>query len=97
MGTVRLFDDEMAIGTVEYTSNLDHWDGSNHTCGSVGRHMGIGKLKNGEFYVCHGTQWQGERDTANVITEDEAKSLALQHNPDIYEELFGEEAPNLTG
>ena len=97
MSKVRLFEDDEAIGTVEYTNNLDHWDGSNHTSGSTGHHLGVGKLKDGRFYVCHGTQWQGERNSAEVITEDEAKSLTLQHNPEIYEELFGEEAPDLTG
>ncbi len=96
MGKVRLFDDDEVIGLVEYTDNLDRWDGSNHTCGSPGRHLGIGRLRDGRYYVCHGTNWQGEKDFAEVITEEEAKKLCLKHNPDVYEELFGEEPPVLS-
>jgi hypothetical protein len=29
------------VASVEYNSILDHWDGSNWTCGSTGRHLGI--------------------------------------------------------
>lgn len=97
MGQVRLFDDNgEAIGMVEYTANLDHWDGSNQTSGDTGRHLGIGRLKDGRFYVCHGTQWQGERDSANIIPEVDAKELCLRHNPDVYEEIFGEAVPVLS-
>ena len=95
MSKVRLFDGETAIGLVEYTANLDHWDGRNWTCGSTGRHLGLGKLKDGRFYVCPGTQWQGERDSARIVTEDEAKSLCMEHNPDVFAEIFGETPPEL--
>ena len=93
MATVRLMDDGEAIGLVDYTANLDHWDGHNFTCGSTGHHLGIGKLKDGRFYACHGTQWQGERDYAEVISETEAKKLCLSNDPDVYGNLFGEPAP----
>ena len=95
MSKVRLFDGGRAVGMVTYTSNLDHWDGSNHTCGSTGRHLGIGKTKDGRFYLCHGTQWQGEQDHAEIVSEDEAKETVLRHNPNIYEEIFGEPVPEL--
>jgi len=87
---VRLFDGDEVVGVVKYTDNLDFYDGRNYSCGGVGRHLGIGKLKNGKWYVCYGTQWQGERDYAEVISESTAKKLCLQHNPDIYETLFDE-------
>lgn len=95
MSLVRCFDGEEVAGMVEYTDNLDYWDGSNHTCGSTGRHLGIGKTKDGRYYLCHGTQWQGERDTAEIVSEEEAKQAVLRHNPDIYEEMFGEDIPEL--
>lgn len=97
MSKVRCFDEEGGdvIGMVNYTANLDHWDGHNWTSGSTGRHIGVGKTKDGRFYVCHGTQWQGEQDYAVIITEDEAKKLTLRHDPDRYEEIFGEEVPEL--
>jgi len=96
MGDVRLYDGERVIGVVDYTENLDHWDGSNNTCGSTGRHLGVGKLKDGRFYLCHGTQWQGERDRAEVVTEEEAKSAILEHNADVWGDFFEEDLPNLT-
>ena len=94
--SVRLYDGNDCIGVVDYTANLDHWDGFNWTCGSTGRHLGVGKLKDGRFYLCHGTQWQGEMDRAEVISEDEAKRRILGHNPDIWDDFFDEELPNLT-
>ena len=93
---VRCFnEDREVIGMVEYTDNLDRWDGRNYTSGSTGRHLGIGKTKDGRFYACYGTQWQGEQDYAEIVSADRAKQLCLLHNPDIYEELFKESVPVL--
>lgn len=94
--SVPLYEDDKVIGMVEYTDNLDHWDGSNWTCGGTGLHLGIGKLKDGRNYVCHGTQWEGQRNTAHVLTREEAQELVLRHKADLYEEIFGESAPVLS-
>ena len=57
------------IAQVNYNTNLDYWDGNNQTCGSIGRHMGLTRLKkSGEYVLIHTTPWQGERDTAEVIS-----------------------------
>ena len=96
MAKVRLFNGEKVIGMVEYTDNLDHWDGHNWSDGSLGHHLGIGRLKDGRFYLCHGTQWQGEQDYAEVVDEKRAKQEVLYHDPDLYKEMFGEEPPDLT-
>lgn len=96
IGTVQCYADEDGmdvIGLVPYTSNLDHWDGNNYTSGSTGCHIGIGKTKSGKWYVCYGTQWQGSQDTAYLISADRAKQLCLNHDPGMYEELFGEPVP----
>lgn len=92
---VRLFENGSVTGMVSYTDNLDHWDGRNRTCGETGRHLGIGKLKDGRYFVCYGTQWQGERDYAEIIDEASAKELCLKHNSEVYAEIFGEEPPVL--
>jgi hypothetical protein len=94
MAKVQLFEDDNCIGMVDYTDNLDRWDGHNMTSGSSGRHLGIGRCKKG-WYVCNGTQWQGERDNAQLISEEEAKQLCLNHNPEKYQDLFGEKPPDL--
>ena len=93
---IRLFNKSKVVGLVEYTDNLDHWDGRNMTCGSSGRHLGIGRLINGGFYLCHGTQWQGERDYAEVIDETKARDVILEHNPDLWPEFFDEPVPVLS-
>jgi len=66
------------IGRVRYNQDLDYWDGRNWTCGSTGRHEGIAKLKDGQFVIIRGTQWQGERDTAEIITAEEALNKILK-------------------
>jgi hypothetical protein len=90
-------DGETGLGLVPYTSNLDYWDGHNQSNGKTGRHSGIGKLKAGGFYLCHGTQWEGERDYAETIDEATAKSLAIAAgwDSDEYREMFGEDIPML--
>ena len=76
------------VAQVEYNSNLDFWDGSNWTCGSPGRHKGITKLKDGRYVLIHGTQWQGERDYAEVISSEQALQEILRSGND---ELLNEE------
>ena len=79
-------EDGQIIGRVKYNSNLDYWDGSNHTCGSTGRHKGLTRLKkSGKYVLIHGTQWQGERDSAEVISAKTAVQEILRSGN---EELF---------
>lgn len=82
-------------GYVTYTRNLDHWDGHNMVARgcSIGRdeysHEGLGKTKDGKYYLCHSSQWQGSEDYAEIISETEAKQRAFQ-DADVYKEFFGE-------
>lgn len=77
---VNVTDEEgKVIARVEYNSDLDFWDGNNWTSGSTGRHLGITKLKKLDAYVLiHGTQWQGERDTAEIVTDEAALQAILR-------------------
>jgi len=44
-----------------------------------GRHLGITKLKKLDaFVLIHGTQWQGEQDTAEIVTDEEALQSILR-------------------
>lgn len=97
MSKVKCYSEDQTrvLGMVESNHNLDHWDGHNMTCGQTGRHLGIGKTKDGRFYLCYGTQWQGEEDYAKIVTEDEAKQAVLDNNADLYEDFFGEPVPEL--
>ena len=69
---VNVYEDEEVIGRVRYNANLDYWNGSNWTNGSTGRHMGLTKLQDGRYVLIHGTQWQGEKDSAEIVSADEA-------------------------
>ena len=78
---VNVYEDEYCeevVGRVKYTQNLDYWDGRNWTSGSTGRHKGLAKLKDGRYVLIHGTQWQGERDWAEIISEKRALNEVLK-------------------
>ena len=66
------------------------WDGSNFE--RSGRNTYLYKTTKGSFFSYHTTQWQGERDSIEALTVDEAKSLyedLPEHEAD-YESAFGE-------
>jgi hypothetical protein len=69
---INVYDGGEVIGRVRYNANLDYWDGHNWTSGNTGRHKGITKLRDGRYVLIHGTQWQGESDSAEIISADQA-------------------------
>lgn len=84
---IPVYDEEGdVVAEVEYNSNLDYWDGNNHTCGSTGRHKGLTQLETGEYVLIHGSQWQGERDSAEIISPDQAvKEIVRSGNIELFE------------
>jgi putative transposon-encoded protein len=86
MAKVPVYDDGEVVARVEYNSKLDFWDGRNMTSGSTGRHLGYTRLKSGKFVLIHGTQWQGEQVTAEVVTPEELVQAAARtgHLDEIY-------------
>ena len=70
--------DENYVAEVEYNNNLDVWNGNNYTNGGPGRHLGITKLKSGSYVLIHGTQWQGESDTAEIVSDRVALNAIMQ-------------------
>ena len=69
---------EKVIARVRYTDNLDYWDGNNFTNGGTGMHKGLTKLRDGSYVIIIGTQWQGSRDYAYVVTPEEALQEILK-------------------
>lgn len=65
------------IARVEYNSKLDYWDGRNWTNGGVGRHLGITRLRDGQYVLIYGTQWQGEQCYGLTVTDREALNEIL--------------------
>lgn len=67
------------VGRVVANQILDYWDGKNYTYGGTGNHAGITKLRHiiddMSFVFIFTTQWEGERDKAWLISDEEA----LQH------------------
>lgn len=78
MTRVSVYDDGEVIATVKYNNNLDTWDGNDFNSGSTGRHKGLTRLKDGRYVLIRGTQWQGERDTGEIISADQALQEILQ-------------------
>lgn len=78
MAKVNVYEDGKVIARVEYNSNLDYWDGKNWTCGSMGRHLGLTRLrKSGRYVLIHGTDFLGEQDRAEIVTDEEAYQAIL--------------------
>lgn len=86
--SVSVYNEEgRIIATVEYDNNLDFWDGNNYTCGSTGRHKGLTKLENGQYVLINGTDWQGERDSASIISaEDAVQEILRSENMELFDE-----------
>jgi len=94
---VNVYDENgKVVARVHYNNNLDFWDGHNWTCGSVGRHLGITRLKNGKFVLIHGTQWEGERDWAEIVSDERALEAILDaENDELLEKYFPEKKKEL--
>jgi hypothetical protein len=78
MAKVNVYEDGKVIARVDYNDNLDYWDGKNWTCGSMGRHLGLTRLrKSGKYVLIHGTDFLGEQDRAEIISDEEAYQQIL--------------------
>lgn len=76
---VNVYDEEEnIIGRVRYNNNLDYWDGSNWTCGGLGKHKGLTKLRDGRYVLIYGSQWQGEKDYGVIISPERALQEILK-------------------
>lgn len=84
---IPVYEDEEVIAEVKYNNDLDHWDGRNYTCGSTGRHKGLTQLDDGRFVLIFGTQWQGERDSAEVISKEQAvQEILASGNTELFDD-----------
>jgi hypothetical protein len=85
---VNVYDENgKVVGRVNYNSIWTTGTVTTTTCGSTGRHWGSQSWKDGRFVLIHGTQWQGEQDTAEVVTAEEALQAILSSgNEELLEE-----------
>ncbi len=83
---VNVFKDcnkEEIVGRVRYNSNLDFWNGRQWGNGGVGNHLGLTKLKNGEFVLIHGTDWIDETDWAVIVSKEIALKEVLKSGNEV--------------
>lgn len=74
--------------TAESIADNEFSDGSNRMTG--GRCTTLYKTKKGNFFVHHETQWQGEHDSIEPLTKEEAIALYEELGDDgDYKEIFG--------
>lgn len=67
------------VGRVKYNDRLDYWDGHNMGNGGTGMHKGITRLaKSGRMVIIIGTQWQGCKDNAYVVSDEQAVRECLE-------------------
>ena len=69
---------EQVIARVRYNTDLDYWDGNNMGNGGTGMHKGITKLKDGRYVIIIGSQWQGSKDYAYIVSAEEALQEILK-------------------
>ena len=72
MARVNVYLNDQVVARVRYNQNLDFWDGRNWQNGGMGRHKGITRLKDGRYVLIHGTDWQGEKGWAEIISPKQA-------------------------
>jgi hypothetical protein len=67
------------VGRVKYNDRLDYWDGHNMGNGGTGMHLGITRLsKSGKMVLIVGTQWEGCKDKAYIVSDAEALKAVLE-------------------
>ncbi len=75
MSNVNVYESEFCneiVARVKYNEKLDYWDGRNRGNGGLGKHKGITKLKDGRFVIIIGSQMQGSKDYAYIVSKEEA-------------------------
>ena len=87
---VNIYKDHEIIAVVKYNNNLDVWNGSNWQNGGTGRHLGISAImnKDGEkrFVLIHGSDWEGQSDYGEIISDEHAFQKIMRYNPELLDE-----------
>lgn len=77
--------------TAQVVASDEYWDGHNHE--RHGHNSHLYKSPKGAFFVVHSTQWQGELDSLQLLSVEEAKEMyeKLPEHEMTYSEAFGVE------
>ncbi len=76
--------------TADLVASNRYWDGNNWE--RHGRNTYLYRTKKGNFFLHHTTLWQGEDDSIEPVTKEEAKGHYedLREHDMTYEDAFGE-------
>lgn len=77
-----------SVTTATLLAGNDYWDGHNYERG--GTNCFLYRAKKGSYFAVHLTQWEGEHDNIEPLSEAEAKELyeSLRVKRLEYEEAF---------
>ena len=81
MSNVNVYESEFCneiVARVKYNEKLDYCNGRNWGNGGLGMHKGITKLKDGRFVIIIGSQMQGSKDYAYIVSKEEALQEVLE-------------------
>jgi hypothetical protein len=81
-----------SVSTATLVASDGYWDGHNHE--RHGRNTFLYRTPRGAFFTVTLTQWQGEQDTLEPITEDEAIAL-FEGRLSEHELSYAEAFPNV--
>ena len=84
MSNVNVYESEFCneiVARVKYNEKLDYWNGRNWGNGGLGMHKGITRLKDGRFVIIIGSQKQGSKDYAYIVSKEEALQEILSLEP----------------
>ena len=82
---VNVYENGELVAVVKYNQNLDIWNGSNYQNGGTGRHLGITRLADGRYVLIYGSDWQGDRDYAEIINDRTAYENIMKYDSGMLE------------
>ena len=92
---VNVYEDNEIIARVHYNEKLDVRDArGNWTApegpwpSGTGRHLGITMLKDGTYVLVYGSDWQGDKDYAETVSQDVALRAVLESESYFSEKEF---------
>lgn len=82
---VNVYENGELVAVVKYNQDLDVWNGSNYQNGGTGRHLGITRLADGRYVLIYGSDWQGDTDYAEIVSDRTAYEKIMKYDSGMLE------------
>ena len=88
-------DNGVVVDTAKASNHWEEasdWNGSNHISRATGdqwTHEDLYRSSKGRYYLVHSSQWQGSRDHAEEICQEEAAKWLVLNDHELPEDLAG--------